>query len=234
MTENLPSQDKDDRLIQLLELVIESYISKWDPIGSKFLFSLEELDYAPSTLRKYLNVLEKEWFLYQPYNSAWRVPTVKAFSQYIDSILHEEKFEIAKVDFDLDFARNWMRFIVEKLWNLVDGAVAGFLRNDEYYFLWINNLLTENMSEDDYETIRYIVKFIEEKKIIDFLNEKLIKQNKIYYSFIEDGDKVISAVYVKIDVNGFDWVISVIWSVRMDYKKTLWTLRNFLKYYNQR
>jgi len=223
---------KDDKLIQLLDLVIESYISKWDPIWSKFLFSLEELDYAPSTLRKYLNVLEKEWFLYQPYNSAGRIPTVKAFSMYIDTILEQKSFDVEGIDFDLDFARNWVRFIVEKLGNVVDGAVAGFLRNDDYYFLWINNLLTQDMTSEAYDTVRSIVKFIEDKKIIEFLNEKLIKQNKIYYTFVqEEGEKVISIIYVKINVNWFDGILSVVWPVRIDYKKNLWTLQKFLNYY---
>lgn len=68
---------KEDKLKQLLSIVIENYIHKGDPIGSKFLHSLENTEYAPSTLRKYLNLLEKEGLLYQPYNSSGRIPTVK-------------------------------------------------------------------------------------------------------------------------------------------------------------
>lgn len=49
----------DPKLLLLLDIVIEHYISKGDPIGSKFLHSLNDVQYAPSTLRKYLNVLEK-------------------------------------------------------------------------------------------------------------------------------------------------------------------------------
>jgi len=38
---------------------------------------LEDSEYAPSTLRKYLNQLEKAGMVYQPYNSSGRVPTVQ-------------------------------------------------------------------------------------------------------------------------------------------------------------
>ncbi len=67
----------EDKLLSLLGIVIDNYINKGDPIGSKFLHTLETLEYAPSTLRKYLNLLEKEGLVYQPYNSSGRIPTVQ-------------------------------------------------------------------------------------------------------------------------------------------------------------
>jgi heat-inducible transcriptional repressor len=67
---------KDDKLLALLDLVIDQYISSGDPVGSKSLNSMGSTEYAPSTLRKYLNLLEKAGFVYQPYNSSGRVPTV--------------------------------------------------------------------------------------------------------------------------------------------------------------
>jgi hypothetical protein len=57
----------------------------------------------------------------------------------------------------------------------VDGVVAGFVRNDEYYFLGINNLLKEDM-QTEYSMVREIAKFIENKKIIPLLDEKLTKK----------------------------------------------------------
>ena len=68
---------KNPKLLWLLSIVIDTYINKGDPVGSKFLHSLELTDYAPSTLRKYLNQLEKDGLVYQPYNSSGRLPTVE-------------------------------------------------------------------------------------------------------------------------------------------------------------
>jgi len=78
---------KDDKLLALLDLVIDQYISSWDPVGSKSLNSLGSTKYAPSTLRKYLNLLEKAWFVYQPYKSSGRVPTLDWLSVYIDNYM---------------------------------------------------------------------------------------------------------------------------------------------------
>lgn len=69
--------DFDQKLLALLDVVIDNYINKGEPVGSKFLNSLEDAEYAPSTLRKYLNMLEKAGMVYQPYNSSGRVPTVQ-------------------------------------------------------------------------------------------------------------------------------------------------------------
>jgi heat-inducible transcriptional repressor len=69
----------NDTLLQILHVVIDHYITKGEPIGSKFLSTLEgtEMDYAPSTLRKYLHQLEESGMVYQPYNSSGRIPTVQ-------------------------------------------------------------------------------------------------------------------------------------------------------------
>lgn len=61
---------KTPKLMGLLSIVIDTYIDKGDPVGSKVLHCMELTEYAPSTLRKQLNALEKEGLVYQPYNSS--------------------------------------------------------------------------------------------------------------------------------------------------------------------
>ncbi len=227
---------KNPKLLGLLSIVIDTYINKGDPVGSKFLHSLELTDYAPSTLRKYLNVLEKEGLVYQPYNSSGRIPTVEWLSLYIDEIL--EKNEASKDEvsmdlaFDVDYARHWLRYIIETIGKVADGAVVGFLRHDEYFFLGINNLLN-NAQLNDMETTKYIVQYIEDKKIIVTLDSKMMKQNQVYYTFIQSDDHVIAIVYTKIHVNGYDSVVSILWPMRTDYKKNVQILKKFLQKYNQ-
>lgn len=229
---------KNSKLMGLLSVVIDTYIDKWDPVGSKVLHSTEMTDYAPSTLRKWLNVLEKDGLVYQPYNSSWRLPTIDGLSLYMDEILNDnseedkwkqEKFDLA---FDVQYARHWLRYIIETLWKVVDCAVVGFIRNDEYYFLWINNLL-KNSNLNDIETTKYIVQYIEDKKIVPTLAWKIIKTNNIYYTFLENEKHIISVIYSKINVNGFDSIVSIVWPVRTDYKKNIQVLKKFLEKYNQ-
>ena len=75
--------EQSNKLVRLLKVVVESYISKGEPVGSKFLHSLDDVTYAPSTLRKHLNLLEREGLVFQSYNSSGRIPTITGLSQYI-------------------------------------------------------------------------------------------------------------------------------------------------------
>lgn len=223
----------NDTLLQILHVVIDHYITKGEPIGSKFLSTLEwaEMDYAPSTLRKYLHQLESSGMVYQPYNSSGRIPTVQGLSTYLDTFLAEltdtnteDESEQFSFELDIELARASLRWVTENLGRMVDGVVVGFLSNDEYYFLGINNLLTEQMREET-ETMRYIVDFIERKEIVDFLGTKIIKRWNVYYTFAQDGDKVLSCVYTKVTINDYDALISIIWPSRVNYKKNLTVLK---------
>lgn len=209
---------KDKKLLALLDIVIDQYINSWDPIGSKLLNSLEDVDYAPSTLRKYLNILEGEGLLYQPYNSSGRVPTVNGLAIYLDSYLAIQEEQQSQ---EVESARKGLRQLVEDLWHLADGVVVGFLRNDEYYYLGINNLLKDTL-RNEYESTRYIVKFIEEKRIMQVLDSKMLKKNKVYYTFLEEKSEVIiSCIYTKITLDDYEGIISIIWPSRVNYKKNL-------------
>ncbi len=223
----------NDTLLQILHVVIDHYITKGEPIGSKFLSTLEwaEMDYAPSTLRKYLHQLESSGMVYQPYNSSGRIPTVQGLSTYLDTFLAEltdpnteDESDNFSFELDIELARASLRGVTENLGRMVDGVVVGFLSNDEYYFLGINNLLTEQMREEA-DTMRYIVDFIERKEIVDFLATKIIKRWNVYYTFAQDGDKVLSCVYTKVTINDYDAIISIIWPSRVNYKKNLTVLK---------
>lgn len=222
----------EDKLLSLLGVVIDNYINKGDPIGSKFLHTLDTLEYAPSTLRKYLNLLEKEGLVYQPYNSSGRIPTIEGLSLYLNDYIDQNpEALLGELAFDVSFARQGLRYIVETLGKVVDGAVVGFLKNDEYYFLGINNLL-QSAQLTDIDTTKYIVQYIEDKKIVSVLGSQLLKKDKVYYTFINAENYIISALYAKISVNGYDGVITILGPTRTNYKKNLTMLQKFLRTLN--
>ncbi len=217
--------DFDQKLLALLDVVIDNYINKGEPVGSKFLHSLEDAEYAPSTLRKYLNQLEKAGMVYQPYNSSGRVPTIQGLNTYIENYLvmqeEEKSIEVLNV-------REWLKQLVESIWGVADGVVVGFVRNDEYYYLGINNLLKDDMVSE-YEATRNIIRFIEEKRIVKFIDSKILKKNQIYYTFIEDHKTLISCLYAKITVDDYDCIISIIGPTRVNYKKNVAIFKKILQ-----
>ena len=66
----------------LLQSIIKAYIEHLEPIGSKELKSMYELDYSPATIRGYFKKLGDEAFLAQEHISSGRTPTNEALKQY--------------------------------------------------------------------------------------------------------------------------------------------------------
>ena len=143
----------------------------------------------------------------------------------LDSTLAQKPDDI---DLHLDSARQELKSLVETLGEVADGVVVGFIRNDEYYYLGINNLLRDDMI-DEYSATRTIVRFIEEKKIVAFIDKKILKQREVYYTFVNDQDTLISCVYVKISLDGYDMVLSIVGPLRVNYKKNITILKKVLE-----
>lgn len=110
--------------------------------------------------------------------------------------------------------------------------VVGFLRNDEYYYLGINNLLREDLI-DEFETTRHIVRFIENRNLIKFLDDKMIKRGQVYHTFIQDKVAVISCIYSKVVVDDYDSILSIIGPTRVDYKKNIRIMQKIIKSFGE-
>ncbi len=220
---------KKDKLLALLDIVIENYIEKWWPVGSKYLHTLEDVKYAPSTLRKYLNLLEESGLVYQPYNSSGRIPTVEWLSAYIDTFQSDKWTSLVPANLDTDMARNSLKYLVEKIGERADWVVCGFLDNDEYYYLGVNKLLKH--VNDEQETVETIVDFIEKKEIVETIGTKMLKQQEAYYTFIDHEWVIMSCVYGKVNVNGYNGIVCILWPLRVDYKKNLSILNKIVQQY---
>lgn len=72
---------------QILETIIEDYISTAEPIGSSAIRSRHGLSLSAATIRNVMADLEEMGYLASPHTSAGRVPTEKAYRLYVDSLL---------------------------------------------------------------------------------------------------------------------------------------------------
>jgi len=219
--------ETNPKLVRLLKVVVENYITKGEPVGSKFLHTLEDNEYAPSTLRKYLNVLEKEGLVFQSYNSSGRIPTREGLSQYIQELI-ESDYTDPDYDVEIQQSRMSLKYVVEQLWAIVDGVTVGFIERDEYFYLGVNKLLKNEIQPDEYAVTRQIIQIIEDKEIIWFLWQKILKNNQIYYSFIGDEVQCISCLYTRININNFPAVLAIIGWVRVDYQRNCGILKSVL------
>lgn len=80
-----------NRQEKLLDFVIKEYISTAEPVSSKALKKVTDLDVCGATIRNDLQALTKAGFIEQPHTSAGRVPTKKAYKYLAEKVVSERE-----------------------------------------------------------------------------------------------------------------------------------------------
>ena len=211
---------------QLLELVIDYYIKYWTPVGSKALEWIENVEMAPSTIRKYLNFLEKKWLVQQPYNSAWRIPTQEWVQTYITTILskkEEQSHNLVRIEKKFN-----LRHFIEILGEKIDWVAFGYYKDeDDINYLWVTKILKK--VNNDLEKIIPLMDFIEQKQIISYLSKKEIEVWKINYNFVSYHWINIVLMYITVEFEWIPAVIGTVSSLRVDYKNNIKILNTVLE-----
>ena len=76
---------------QILEALIEEYITTAEPVGSRTITRRQVVSLSPATVRNVMADLEELGFLASPHTSAGRIPTDKAYRFYVDSLLEARR-----------------------------------------------------------------------------------------------------------------------------------------------
>lgn len=79
----------DERSKKILWAIIQGYIDTSGPVGSRTVMKKYSLGWSPATIRNIMADLEELGYILQPHTSAGRVPTVKGYRVYVNSLLQE-------------------------------------------------------------------------------------------------------------------------------------------------
>lgn len=80
----------DSRKIKILKAVVDEYIMTGEPVGSKTISNLPDINVSSATVRNDMSLLEQLGYLEQPHTSAGRIPTFNGFKLYIETIMNSE------------------------------------------------------------------------------------------------------------------------------------------------
>lgn len=80
----------DERAKKILMAVVESYIQRLDPVGSRHIAKKYGFDLSSATIRNIMADLEELGYLFQPHTSAGRIPTDKGYRFFVNELLLEE------------------------------------------------------------------------------------------------------------------------------------------------
>ena len=92
----------DKRKIQILEAIINDYISSGEPVGSRTIAKKYNFGVGSATIRNEMSDLEDMGYLEQPHTSSGRIPSSKGYRLYVDNLMkqasltEDEKLQIKK------------------------------------------------------------------------------------------------------------------------------------------
>ena len=112
------SEMLSERKKTILKAVIEEYISSGEPIGSKFLASLDGISLSPATLRNEMAELTEMGYLTQPHTSAGRIPSEQGYRFYVDTLMHSYDLTAS----EMTSLQEMLRDKEEQLDKIIDSA----------------------------------------------------------------------------------------------------------------
>ena len=87
-----------DRARHFLKVLIERYIRDGQPVGSRTLARDARLDLSPATVRNVMADLEEMGLVRSPHTSAGRVPTVKGYRLFVDSLISLQPMDEQEIE----------------------------------------------------------------------------------------------------------------------------------------
>jgi len=91
-------QPLNDRAQHLLRVLIDRYIEDGKPVGSRTLARETRLDLSPATIRNVMSDLEELGLVTAPHTSAGRIPTVKGYRFFVDTLLSLQPLNDVEVE----------------------------------------------------------------------------------------------------------------------------------------
>jgi len=227
-----------ERNIEILKIIVDEFITTWEVMWSKLLLQKYNLWVSPATVRSDMAKLETLELLYQPYNSAGRLPTSKwlrAFVNYlmqsspdyflnaqnsktfqeettkISDFVHKITYELAQNTWEIAFFS-----LPEK--HLLEYSGVGKFLEENHKRLWDSIFSIIKMLEDRFHFQKFINELPKNWDISIFIWEENI------LPFLKDYTIIFKPVSI-------DWKIGyvgIIWSLKMNYSFNISAVRGII------
>lgn len=86
--------DLTERKKKVLRSVVDLYIRTAEPVGSKAITALPDMNYSSATIRNEMADLTAMGYLEQPHTSAGRVPSAAGYRLYVDELMQDYRLSV--------------------------------------------------------------------------------------------------------------------------------------------
>lgn len=226
------------RNIEILKIIIEEYIKTGDVLGSKLLLKKYDLGVSSATVRNDMAHLETLDLIYQPYNSAWRLPTAKwlrAFVNYMMQQTPEYFLEENNHNVHTKTLKEFSDYVHNIVYNLAKNTkeIAFFVLPDKHIcdFSGVATFLERNHVRL-WDDIFQLLKMLEDKPNFSAFIEWFPKQEWVNIYIGEENFlpylKDYTIILKPIQIDESIWFIGVIWGLKMNYSFNISAVRGII------
>jgi len=226
------------RNIEILKIIIEEYIKTWDVLWSKLLLKKYDLGVSSATVRNDMATLETLELLYQPYNSAGRLPTAKwlrAFVNYMMQQTPEYFLEEKNTSFTSRSISEFSDFVHNLVYNLAKNTkeIAFFVLPDKHISEYSGvSLFLERNQKRLWDDVLMLLRMLEDKPnfssfisgfpIKSWVNIFIGEENILPYL------KDYTIILKPIEIDNAIWYIWIIWGLKMNYSFNISAVRGII------
>ncbi|MBU0646198.1 hypothetical protein KJ611_01825 [Patescibacteria group bacterium] len=211
----------------VLKLIVDEYVRSAEPVGSRFLSQMSELQVSPATIRNDMVALECEGYIAQPHTSAGRVPTEKAYIYYLQNFTSDQSRPthakqmyqaLEGAEADQDIVKTLAKTLVELSGEMV---VAAFDPRSSY-FTGVSNLF----AKPDFHNLAMIQSL---SALVDRFDEvmgemfdQIHSDPQVMIGSANPFGSDMSSIMVKYTLpSGHTGLLGLVGPMRMDYSKNI-------------
>jgi len=226
------------RNIEVLKIIIEEYIKTGEVLWSKLLLKKYDLGVSSATVRNDMALLENLELIYQPYNSAGRLPTAKwlrAFVNYMMQQTPEYFLEEKNKTFNSTNIKEFSDFVHGITYNLAKNTkeIAFFVFPEKHVseFSGVSTFLERNhgrLWDDVYQLLKMLedkpnfAHFISNFPSKPWVNIFIWEENILPYL------KDYTIILKPIEIDDSLWYIWIIWGLKMNYSFNISAVRGII------
>ena len=86
-----------ERKEKILNAIIQNYLETGEPVGSRTISKMSDLNLSSATIRNEMSDLEELGYIVQPHTSSGRIPSDKGYRFYVDHLMEVKDREVTEM-----------------------------------------------------------------------------------------------------------------------------------------
>ncbi len=140
----------DDRKWTILKAIIQTYLDTGEPVGSRTISKMPDLNLSSATIRNEMSDLEEMGLIIQPHTSSGRIPSDKGYRLYVDRLMEEKEAEVSQMKQLMISRQDKMELLLKQIvrYLAVNTNYATMITSPQYHRIKLKFIQLSIVDED--------------------------------------------------------------------------------------